>query len=79
MREVLAAVERGETVVLTYRGEVWALMVPPGEMKQPHIEIADDPVFGMWRDREETRDAQAYVRKLRRPRFNMRTGERRRD
>ncbi len=25
----------------------------------------DDPAFGIWRDREETADVEAYVRKLR--------------
>jgi prevent-host-death family protein len=77
-REVLVAVGRGETVVLTYRGEMKALLVPPEQTERPQIDIADDPVFGMWKDREETRDAQAFVRKQRRPRFDMRTGERRR-
>lgn len=30
---------------------------------------AENPLFGMWRDREEMADAGAYVRKLRAPRF----------
>jgi hypothetical protein len=29
----------------------------------------DDPAFGIWRDREEITDVNAYVRKLREPRF----------
>lgn len=32
-------------------------------------EESDDPLFGMWRDREDMADVQAYVRKLRAPRF----------
>ena len=32
-------------------------------------EEVDDPLFGMWRDREDMRDVEAYVRKLRAPRF----------
>jgi hypothetical protein len=32
-------------------------------------ETADDPLFGMWRDREDMADVEAYVRKLRAPRF----------
>jgi hypothetical protein len=32
-------------------------------------EHPDDPLFGMWRDREEMADVEAYVRKLRAPRF----------
>ena len=29
----------------------------------------EDPLFGMWRDREDMADVAAYVRKLRAPRF----------
>ena len=31
--------------------------------------LTDDPLFGMWRDREDMADVTAYVRKLRAPRF----------
>ena len=30
----------------------------------------DDPLFGMWRDREDMADVAGYVRKLRGSRFN---------
>ena len=29
----------------------------------------DDPAFGIWRDREDMVDVEAYVRKLRAPRY----------
>lgn len=32
--------------------------------------VTDDPAFGIWRDREEMADVQAYVRRIRAPRFN---------
>ena len=32
-------------------------------------EETDDPLFGMWRDREDMADVETYVRKLRAPRF----------
>jgi hypothetical protein len=31
---------------------------------------ADDPLFGMWRDREDMADVAGYLRKLRASRFN---------
>lgn len=37
--------------------------------EQAAQEQADDPLFGMWRDREDMADVQAYVRKLRAPRY----------
>jgi prevent-host-death family protein len=70
MRAVLAAVDRGETVTITYRGKPKAKIVPVGEKPpRPRIPITEDPAFGMWKDREDTRDAQAYVREIRRPRY----------
>ena len=33
-------------------------------------DAADDLLFGMWRDREDMTDVEAYSRKLRVPRYN---------
>lgn len=33
-------------------------------------ELADDPLFGMWRDREDMTDVEAYIRRIRASRFN---------
>jgi hypothetical protein len=32
--------------------------------------FSDDPLFGMWRDREDMADVAAYVRRIRASRFN---------
>ncbi|MBI4756615.1 MAG: hypothetical protein HY778_14605 [Betaproteobacteria bacterium] len=32
--------------------------------------LADDPLFGMWRDREDMADVAAYIRRIRAPRFS---------
>jgi hypothetical protein len=32
--------------------------------------VTDDPLFGMWRDREDMADVAGYVHKLRASRFN---------
>lgn len=31
--------------------------------------MTDDPAFGIWRDREDMADVEAYLRKLRAPRY----------
>lgn len=31
--------------------------------------LTENPMFGMWRDREDVADVNAYVRKLRAPRY----------
>ena len=37
---------------------------------QAAAEFADDPLFGMWRDREDMADVAGYVRRIRASRFN---------
>jgi hypothetical protein len=32
-------------------------------------QFADDPLFGMWRDRDDMADVEAYIRRIRAPRF----------
>jgi hypothetical protein len=39
------------------------------ESREAAKENAENPLFGMWQDREEMADVEAYVRKLRAPRF----------
>lgn len=34
------------------------------------VSVADDPAFGIWRDREDLADVTAYVRKLRKSRYD---------
>ena len=47
------------------------------EQKQ-HTAAADNPLFGMWQDREEADDVAAYARRLRAPRYTV-DGSRRED
>lgn len=42
----------------------------PQAMQVRSQEFGDDPLFGMWRDREDMRDVPRYVRQLRASRFN---------
>jgi hypothetical protein len=40
------------------------------EAAQAAAAFSDDPLFGMWRDREDMADVAAYVRRIRASRFN---------
>ena len=51
-------------VTVRIEQEAGSNAVPAAEAEYP-----DDPLFGMWRDREEMADVEAYVRKVRAPRF----------
>ena len=68
--QVIRALKRNESVTVYYRGKATAVMQPitgPGG-GEPRA-AKDHPAFGLWADREDTRDVAAHVRRLRRGRF----------
>ena len=70
MKDVLRAIDRGETVTVTYRGKEKARLVPANAAAgRAHVKVSDQPFVGMWKDREDMADPVAYVRKLRQPRY----------
>jgi len=69
-RRLLEAVERGEDVIITYRGKPRARLVAlASERIVEHEELNDTPLFGIWHDREDMEDIEAYLDKLRQGRF----------
>lgn len=63
-RELLSATDRGEEIIITYRGKRRAMLVPLRES----FEIADgpgrrNPAFGIWCDR--TDEVDTLVRRMR--------------
>lgn len=71
MKDVLRAIDRGETVTVTYRGKEKARLVPviPTARRRTLVNPSDHPFVGMWKDREDMADPVAYIRKLREPRY----------
>ena len=55
--------------LVTVRIEEEALAAP-AESSITDSSLANDPLFGMWRDREDMADVNGYLRQLRAPRFN---------
>jgi len=77
MKDVLRAIDRGETVTILYRGKEKARLMPvSGEAAARSRKAApktqDQPLFGLWRDREDLTDPAAWVRLQRRPRSSAR-------
>jgi len=65
-KELLDSVNRGEEVVITFRGKPCAKLVPYQETKkQPE----KNELFGIWKDNDMTRNVDEYVRNLRTGRF----------
>lgn len=52
-RELIAATDRGEEVIITYRGRARARLVPLADERQP---AGRNPAFGLWQDRSGTVD-----------------------
>jgi antitoxin (DNA-binding transcriptional repressor) of toxin-antitoxin stability system len=72
MKDVLRAIDRGETVTVLYRGKAKAALmpIPPplGARDKGAPKMADQPLFGLWNDREDLSDPAIWVRNLRQPR-----------
>ena len=67
-KEILNAVERGEEIVITYRGTPQAKIVPI--QPQEKSDNNDTPLFGIWRDHDEITDVDGYIRTVRKGRFD---------
>ena len=68
-KDVLNAVERGETVTVLHRGKEKAQIVP---VPPPRIraKVRANKAFGMWKDRKDLSNVQKFVRTLRQGRFH---------
>ena len=66
-KDILRAVERGESVTVLHRGKEKARIVPL-EVKRDSAKLRTSEAFGLWKSRKDLRDVGAYVRKLRQPR-----------
>lgn len=64
-KELLDCVDRGEEVIITYRGKPHAKLIP---FKTNNNEIKETKLFGIWKDRENI-DVKQHVRELRKGRF----------
>lgn len=64
--KLLAATDRGEAVVITYRGRRRAILQRWEEQSERQDAGQRNPAFGMWADAPG--DAEAQVRAMRQPR-----------
>ncbi|MYK53522.1 MAG: type II toxin-antitoxin system Phd/YefM family antitoxin [Gemmatimonadetes bacterium] len=68
MKDVLLALDRNETVTIFYRGKEKAILTP--SQQRTNKSVKDHEAFGMWRDRKDMADVDAYVRNMRKGRLN---------
>ncbi len=70
MKSILRALDRNEPVTLTYRGRKKAVIRPVAGKTKSRASVTQQKAFGMWKDRKDMRDVAAYVRRLRRGRYD---------
>lgn len=70
MADVLHALDRNESVTISYRGHRKAVLVPASPPAGERRSVAKLAGFGMWKDRECLRDVAAHVRNLRKGRVD---------
>lgn len=67
-KQLLDAVDRGDDVIITFRGKPCAKLVPYEDIKSRKKVSGENPLFGIWRDRDDLEDVDGYVRELRKGR-----------
>lgn len=65
-RQLLETVERGEEVIITYRGTPRARVVPLEATLAPE---EPSELFGLWKDHSDVQDVEGYVDELRQERW----------
>lgn len=68
-RLLLDAVDRGEDVTITYRGRARARVVRMDTESNQTESATANELFGLWSDRDDLADPQAWVRTLRQRRY----------
>ena len=65
-KELLDTVNRGEVVVITFRGKPCAKLIPYDEENGQNT---INELFGMWKDNDMVQNVDEYVRGVRKGRF----------
>ena len=65
-KELIDSVNRGEEVVITFRGKPCAKLVPYEDLKNKNEK---NKLFGMWKDNGMVENVNGHVRNLRKGRF----------
>ncbi|MFZ1983705.1 MAG: type II toxin-antitoxin system prevent-host-death family antitoxin [Desulfatitalea sp.] len=64
-KELLDSVNRGEEVIITFRGKPCAKLIPYEDKKRP---IEKNKLFGIWKDNDTVKDVDEYIKGLRKGR-----------
>ena len=67
-KEILSAVSRGDTVVITHRGKPYAKIIPisPKAKSKNHT---NEAAFGMWKNNRKVKSIKKFITQLRKGRY----------
>ena len=65
---IIAQVHNGQTITITYRGKPVAKMVPLALRHETNSVDTKGELFGLWKDRNDMKDVEGYLRKARKGR-----------
>ncbi len=65
-KELLNAVDRGEEIIITFRGKSCAKLIPYSEQKKGQSET---DLFGIWKDNDKIGNVNDYVMGIRKRRY----------
>jgi len=71
-KEIIAALERGEEILLTYRGKEKAVIIPVSKKTRKSYDKEEVSLFGIWRGNKKVANVNAYLDKIRGGRFATR-------
>jgi PHD/YefM family antitoxin component YafN of YafNO toxin-antitoxin module len=70
MGDVLRALENNEPVTILHRGKEKGVLYPSPVRQGRSIAVTQHSAFGMWKDRDDLKDVDQAVRKLRKARHH---------
>jgi hypothetical protein len=70
MRNILAALDRNEPVIILHRGKRKGTLYPDRGGRKSAASATVHPAFGMWKDLDDMKDVDGVVRNLRKGRFH---------
>ena len=65
---IISQVNEGLDVTITYRGKPCAKIIPIAKTEVENAENTEDELFGIWKDKKDTKNVEQYVRNMRKGR-----------
>ena len=65
---IISEVSKGQEITITWQGKPSARIVPIIDARNGSMDVSDDELFGIWRDREDMKDVEHYLRNMRKGR-----------